>query len=74
MLRERWELFAAGAPGGLAGLGEVAEVRQAGDGRKRLVYLRRTCCLHHTSTEAVRCASCCLTGREERLRAYAKRA
>ncbi|MBN3928189.1 (2Fe-2S)-binding protein [Streptomyces verrucosisporus] len=73
VLRRRWELFAAGAPGGLAGLGEVAEVRRAGDGRERLVYLRRTCCLYYTSAEAVRCASCCLTGREERLRAYAER-
>ncbi|MFP8884982.1 (2Fe-2S)-binding protein [Streptomyces mangrovi] len=60
-------------PGGLAGLGEVVGVCRARDGRERLVYLRRTCCLYHTSAEAVRCASCCLTGREERLRAYAER-
>lgn len=71
LLERRWETFVSGAPGGLAGLGEVARVRRTADGRERLVYLRRTCCLFHTSAEAVRCASCCLTSRRERLRAYA---
>ncbi|GAA2442715.1 hypothetical protein [Streptomyces macrosporus] len=72
LLERRWERFVTDAPGGLAALGEVARVRRASDGRERLVYLRRTCCLFHTSAEAVRCASCCLTDREQRLRAYAE--
>ncbi|MER5972878.1 (2Fe-2S)-binding protein [Streptomyces sp. NPDC002055] len=69
----RWDEFSARAPGGIGQLGEVARVRRP-DGTPRLVYLRRTCCLYYTSAEAVRCASCCLTGRAERLRAYAARA
>ncbi|WP_432096475.1 (2Fe-2S)-binding protein [Streptomyces sp. bgisy100] len=69
----RWDEFSATAPGGIGHLGEVARVRRP-DGTPRLVYLRRTCCLYYTSAEAVRCASCCLTGRAERLRAYAARA
>ncbi len=73
LLERRWERFVAGAPGGLAALGETARVRRVSDGRERLVYLRRTCCLFHTSAEAVRCASCCLTDRGERLRAYARK-
>ncbi|MFE6667852.1 hypothetical protein ACFVFH_30385 [Streptomyces sp. NPDC057697] len=73
LLADRWREFADTAPGGLAGLGEVARVRRAPDGPERLVYLRDTCCLYYTSAEAVRCASCCLTDREERLRAYARR-
>ncbi|WP_329192899.1 (2Fe-2S)-binding protein [Streptomyces sp. NBC_01435] len=72
LLAARWREFADTAPGGLAALGEVARVRRAPDGPERLVYLRNTCCLYYTSAEAVRCASCCLTGREERLRAYAR--
>ncbi|PRH78829.1 hypothetical protein C6N75_12820 [Streptomyces solincola] len=71
LLERRWRRLVRDAPGGLAALGETARVRGAGDGRERLVYLRRTCCLFHTSAEAVRCASCCLTDRAERLRAYA---
>ncbi|MGW8375917.1 (2Fe-2S)-binding protein [Streptomyces sp. ODS28] len=72
----RWREFAGDAPGGLAGLGDVERVTRSSPspGRtSRLVYLRRTCCLFYTSAEAVRCASCCLTPREERLRAYAAR-
>lgn len=68
----RWAEFAGGAPGGLSRLGDVEQVVRA-DGTARLVYLRRTCCLFHTSAEAVRCASCCLTPRTERLRAYERR-
>lgn len=68
-LARRWTEFTAAAPE-LARLGEVVEVVHD-DGGPRLHYLRRTCCLFHTSAEAVRCASCCLTPREERLRAYA---
>ncbi|MCX4552988.1 (2Fe-2S)-binding protein [Streptomyces sp. NBC_01387] len=71
LLAARWRQFADTAPGGLAALGEVARVRRSPDGPERLVYLRNTCCLYYTSAEAVRCASCCLTSREERLRAYA---
>ncbi|MEU6061247.1 (2Fe-2S)-binding protein [Streptomyces sp. NPDC047097] len=71
LLEERWRLLVRDAPGGLAALGETARVRGVRDGRERLVYLRRTCCLFYTSAEAVRCASCCLTDRAERLRAYA---
>ncbi|WP_227998913.1 (2Fe-2S)-binding protein [Nocardia australiensis] len=70
LLAARWRQFADIAPGGLATLGEVVRLRQAPDGQERLVYLRNTCCLYYTSAEAVRCASCCLTSREERLRAY----
>ncbi|OIJ99609.1 (2Fe-2S)-binding protein [Streptomyces colonosanans] len=73
LLEERWNLFVGHAPGGLAALGRVARVRRASDGRTRLVYLRRTCCLYYTSSEAVRCTSCCLTGEGERLAAYAAR-
>ncbi|MFE2373146.1 (2Fe-2S)-binding protein [Streptomyces sp. NPDC059398] len=72
LLAERWRRFTQGAPGGLGALGEVARVTAA-TGRERLVYLRSTCCLFYTSAEAVRCASCCLTSREERLDAYAGR-
>ncbi|MCX5107744.1 (2Fe-2S)-binding protein [Streptomyces sp. NBC_00378] len=72
LLAARWWQFVDTAPGGLATLGEVARVRRAPDGPERLVYLRNTCCLYYTSAEAVRCASCCLTSREERLRAYAR--
>ena len=61
-LARRWEEFSSGT--GLERLGEVVEV--AG----RLRYLRRTCCLFYTSAEAVRCASCCLTPRAERVAAY----
>nr|WP_240979611.1 hypothetical protein [Streptomyces sp. HNM0574] len=68
----RWAEFVARAPGGLSRLGEVERVVRA-DGTARAVYLRRTCCLFHTSAESVRCASCCLTPRTERLRAYARR-
>ncbi|MEV0259866.1 (2Fe-2S)-binding protein [Streptomyces sp. NPDC050617] len=73
LLERRWNLFAENAPGGLAALGRVARVRRAGNGATRLVYLRRTCCLYYTSAEAVRCASCCLTSEEERLKRYAAR-
>lgn len=66
-----WSDFTRPFPG-LARLGELAEVTRA-DGTRRLHYLRRTCCLYYTSAEAVRCASCCLTPRAERLRAYAAR-
>lgn len=68
----RWSEFAEPAPGGLSRLGDVEQVIRP-DGTVRLVYLRRTCCLFYTSAEAVRCASCCLTPRTERLRAYAQR-
>ncbi|MEL5955034.1 (2Fe-2S)-binding protein [Streptomyces sp. CLV115] len=71
LLAARWRQFADTAPGGLAALGEVARVRRTPGGPERLVYLRNTCCLYYTSAEEVRCASCCLTSREERLRAYA---
>lgn len=70
-LAERWAEFSADAPGDLSRLGEVEQVTRA-DGSRRLVYLRRTCCLFHTSAAAVRCASCCLTPRAERLQAYAR--
>lgn len=56
----------------LARLGELAEVSRT-DGTGRLCYLRNTCCLYYTSAEAVRCASCCLTPRADRLRSYAAR-
>ncbi|WP_369199966.1 (2Fe-2S)-binding protein [Streptomyces sp. PU-14G] len=56
----------------LARLGDLAEVTHR-DGSRRLHYLRNTCCLYYTSAEAVRCASCCLTPRADRLRAYAAR-
>ncbi|KAA6221634.1 (2Fe-2S)-binding protein [Streptomyces albofaciens JCM 4342] len=69
LLARRWSAFLDGAPGGLAALGDVATVTRS-DGTRRLVYLRRTCCLFHTSAEAVRCASCCLTSREARIAAY----
>ncbi|MFH9421133.1 (2Fe-2S)-binding protein [Streptomyces sp. NPDC017529] len=72
-LARRWADFLDGAPGGLAALGDVATVTRQ-DGTRRLVYLRRTCCLFYTSAEAVRCASCCLTSVDERLAAYARRA
>ncbi|MDJ1134441.1 (2Fe-2S)-binding protein [Streptomyces iconiensis] len=68
-LADRWAEFIAPLPG-LARLGNVAEVTRA-DGTRRLHYLRNTCCLFYTSAEDVRCASCCLTPREERLSAYA---
>lgn len=68
----RWRKFAEGAPGGLGALGEVARVTTV-TGRERLVYLRSTCCLFYTSAEAVRCSSCCLTSREDRIAAYAGR-
>ncbi|GAA2086014.1 hypothetical protein GCM10009801_48120 [Streptomyces albiaxialis] len=63
-LAPRWAEFSAGTC--LEPLGEVVEV--AG----HLRYLRRTCCLFYTSAESVRCASCCLTPRDERIRAYAR--
>ncbi|MGY1435225.1 (2Fe-2S)-binding protein [Streptomyces reniochalinae] len=66
-----WEEFVRPLPG-LARLGDLAEVTHR-DGSRRLHYLRNTCCLYYTSAEAVRCASCCLTPRAERLRAYAAR-
>ncbi|MGW1409058.1 (2Fe-2S)-binding protein [Streptomyces sp. NPDC002403] len=72
LLAARWRQFVDTAPGGLATLGEVVRVRRAPDCQERLVYLRNTCCLYYTSAEAVRCASCCLTSREERLRAYTR--
>lgn len=68
-LAARWAEFTAPLPE-LARLGEVTEVVRA-NGARRLVYLRNTCCLFYTSTENVRCASCCLTPRGERLAAYA---
>ncbi|MDI6407706.1 (2Fe-2S)-binding protein [Streptomyces albus] len=71
LLARRWSCFTEPLPR-LAGLGELAEVTGA-DGGRRLRYLRNTCCLYYTSAEAVRCASCCLTPRAERLRAYAAR-
>ncbi|MGK5629916.1 (2Fe-2S)-binding protein [Streptomyces sp. URMC 123] len=76
LLARRWARFTDGAPGGLGALGEVATVHRRepdGTARPRLVYLRRTCCLYYTSAEAVRCVSCCLTSRDERLAAYAAR-
>ncbi|MEV0848620.1 (2Fe-2S)-binding protein [Streptomyces sp. NPDC049954] len=72
LLAERWRRFAEAAPGGLGALGEMARVTTV-TGRERLVYLRSTCCLFYTSAEAVRCASCCLTSRDDRLEAYARR-
>ncbi|MEU7186137.1 IucA/IucC family C-terminal-domain containing protein [Streptomyces sp. NPDC045369] len=72
LLARRWAAFLDGAPGGLAALGDVVTVTRR-DGSPRLVYLRRTCCLFHTSAEAVRCVSCCLTSRDERIAAYAAR-
>ncbi|WP_030681587.1 (2Fe-2S)-binding protein [Streptomyces rimosus] len=69
LLARRWAAFLDGAPGGLAELGDVAAVTRP-DGTRRLVYLRRTCCLFYTSAEAVRCASCCLTSRDDRIAAY----
>ncbi|UNS96655.1 (2Fe-2S)-binding protein [Streptomyces tubbatahanensis] len=66
-----WAKFVRPLPG-LARLGDLAEVTHR-DGSRRLHYLRNTCCLYYTSAEAVRCASCCLTPRAERLRAYAAR-
>lgn len=68
-LAARWTEFVTPLPT-LARLGEVTEVTRT-DGTRRLHYLRNTCCLFYTSTEDVRCSSCCLTPREERLRAYA---
>jgi ferric iron reductase protein FhuF len=65
-LLERWQTFAAKAPGGLARLGDV-EIAAG-----KLVYLRNTCCLYYTSeagTDTL-CGSCCLTPRDERLNAY----
>ncbi|WP_051846104.1 (2Fe-2S)-binding protein [Streptomyces sp. NRRL F-5053] len=70
-LARRWREFTAPVPE-LARLGDVVEIAHA-DGSARLRYLRNTCCLFYTSAEAVRCASCCLTPREERVRAYAGR-
>ncbi|MFI8853827.1 (2Fe-2S)-binding protein [Streptomyces sp. 891-h] len=70
-LAHRWAQFTTPVPR-LARLGELAEVTGA-DGSSRLHYLRNTCCLYYTSAEAVRCASCCLTPRADRLRAYAAR-
>ncbi|MFH8409447.1 (2Fe-2S)-binding protein [Streptomyces sp. NPDC018019] len=69
LLARRWAGFLDGAPGGLAALGDVPTVTRP-DGTRRLVYLRRTCCLFYTSAEAVRCASCCLTSRDDRIAAY----
>ncbi|MEU7258943.1 (2Fe-2S)-binding protein [Streptomyces rimosus] len=69
LLARRWAAFLDGAPGGLAALGDVVAVTRP-DGTRRLVYLRRTCCLYYTSAEAVRCASCCLTSRDDRIAAY----
>nr|WP_243274845.1 (2Fe-2S)-binding protein [Streptomyces albus] len=80
-LARRWAEFTAPAPRlaapgpplpRLAALGDLAEVVHT-DGTRRLHYLRTTCCLYYTSAEAVRCASCCLTPRADRLRAYAAR-
>ncbi|KOT65015.1 MULTISPECIES: (2Fe-2S)-binding protein [Streptomyces] len=73
LLARRWAAFLDGAPGGLAALGDVVAVTRP-DGTRRLVYLRRTCCLFYTSAEAVRCASCCLTSRDARIAAYEGRA
>ncbi|MGI5352018.1 (2Fe-2S)-binding protein [Streptomyces sp. CA-250714] len=70
-LARRWAEFTAPLPR-LARLGELAEVTRT-DGTSRLHYLRNTCCLYYTSAEAVRCVSCCLTPRADRLRAYAAR-
>ncbi|MEF3113289.1 hypothetical protein [Streptomyces chrestomyceticus] len=72
LLARRWTAFLDGAPGGLAALGDVVTVTRR-DGTPRLVYLRRTCCLFYTSAEAVRCVSCCLTSRDERIAAYTAR-
>ncbi|MFH8347176.1 hypothetical protein [Streptomyces sp. NPDC018045] len=72
LLARRWAVFLDGAPGGLAALGDVVTVTRR-DGSPRLVYLRRTCCLFYTSAEAVRCMSCCLTSRDERIAAYGAR-
>lgn len=72
LLARRWTAFLDGAPGGLTALGDVVTVTRR-DGTPRLVYLRRTCCLFYTSAEAVRCVSCCLTSRDERIAAYAAR-
>ncbi|MEV5592754.1 (2Fe-2S)-binding protein [Streptomyces sp. NPDC052496] len=72
LLARRWAAFLDGAPGGLAALGDVVTVTRR-DGSPRLVHLRRTCCLFYTSAEAVRCASCCLTSRDERIAAYEAR-
>ncbi|MFH8750289.1 (2Fe-2S)-binding protein [Streptomyces rimosus] len=69
LLARRWAAFLDGAPGGLAALGDVVAVTRP-DGTRRLVYLRRTCCLFYTSAEAVRCASCCLTSTDDRIAAY----
>ncbi|MEU3192441.1 (2Fe-2S)-binding protein [Streptomyces sp. NPDC006992] len=70
-LARRWAEFVGPRPE-LVRLGDLAEVTGA-DGGRRLRYLRNTCCLYYTSAEAVRCASCCLTPRADRLRAYAAR-
>ncbi|GAA2600620.1 (2Fe-2S)-binding protein [Streptomyces axinellae] len=70
-LAARWAEFTAPLPA-LARLGEPVAVVGA-TGRRHLRYLRRTCCLYYTSAESVRCASCCLTPRAERIRAYAAR-
>ncbi|WP_033039558.1 hypothetical protein [Streptomyces monomycini] len=72
LLARRWAAFLDGAPGGLVALGDVVTVTRR-DGSPRLVYLRRTCCLFYTSAEAVRCVSCCLTSRDERIAAYGAR-
>ncbi|MFD7664442.1 hypothetical protein [Streptomyces sp. NPDC059788] len=72
LLARRWAAFLDGAPGGLAPLGDVVTVTRR-DGTPRLVYLRRTCCLFYTSAEAVRCLSCCLTSRDDRIAAYGRR-
>jgi hypothetical protein len=65
-LLERWQTFAAKAPGSLARLGDV-EIAAG-----KLVYLRNTCCLYYTSEvgTGTLCGSCCLTPRDERLTAY----
>jgi len=65
-LLERWQTFAAKAPGGL---GKLGDVELAGG---KLVYLRKTCCLYYTSEsgDGALCGSCCLTPRDERLAAY----
>lgn len=67
-LERAYGRFLASSTGGLDKLGEVIRLRE-GD-REGLFYLRNTCCLYYTATEATKCSSCCLDTTEDRLANY----
>ena len=65
---QAWDRFLAASDSGLEKLGDVVRLREGE--HEGLFYLRHTCCLYYTSAEAELCASCCLTGVDERIANY----